>query len=191
MLVRGVSLLFTILAIGCTSTAAGPTATAPTASPPTSSVAPIVAAVSPTATPASATTAVSPSSAAAETVQPADGPPAARLSAEGGDPVTGQLGTYVWRDQGSDSPWLPGARIAVGRAEPLTIRLAPRTLVASWQARIVPADLPGPDGAVPVGKGSGIPRFQAPKRGAWTLEVHIVFADDAGDASYFWRLDVR
>ena len=34
-------------------------------------------------------------------------PPAASIAVEGGDPVTGQLGTFTWGDGGSDSPWLP------------------------------------------------------------------------------------
>jgi len=73
----------------------------------------------------------------------------------------------------------------------LTVRLVPRPRIASWQARVVPATSSGPDGATALGHGSGTPRFDAPRRGDWTLEVHIVFADAIGDASYFWRLDVR
>jgi hypothetical protein len=79
----------------------------------------------------------------------------------------------------------------VGRGEPLTVRLAPATSVAAWQARIVPADTSGPTGATLLAKGSGTPQFDAPRHGAWTREVHLVFGDAAGDASYFWRLDVR
>jgi hypothetical protein len=185
MLVRSASLVFTLLAVGCTST------------PATQPVSPIVPSAGPTVTGSSATTrvpataSVPPSAVVVETAVPGDLPPAASLSAEGGDPVTGQLGTYVWGGQGSDSPWLPGAAIAVGHGEPLTVRLRPTADVDSWTARIVPADASGPEGATGLGKGSGIPRFGAPARGAWTLEVHVVFADDAGDASYFWRLDVR
>jgi hypothetical protein len=73
----------------------------------------------------------------------------------------------------------------------LTVRLRPAADVDAWTARIVPTDSSGPAGATALDEGSGIPRFGAPARGAWTLEVHVVFADDAGDASYFWRLDVR
>ena len=51
-------------------------------------------------------------------------PPAAALAVEGGDPVTGQLGTFTWGDGGSDSPWLPGAPIAVGTGEQLTVSIA-------------------------------------------------------------------
>ena len=51
-------------------------------------------------------------------------PPAASLAVEGGDPVTGQLGTFTWGDGGSDSPWLPGSPIAVGTGERLTVSIA-------------------------------------------------------------------
>jgi hypothetical protein len=51
-------------------------------------------------------------------------PPAATLAVEGGDPVTGQLGTFTWGDGGSDSPWLPGSPIAVGTGEQLTVTIA-------------------------------------------------------------------
>ena len=123
---------------------------------------------------------------------PADpGPPAARLAAEGGDPITGQLGTYVWHGEGSDSPWLTGAPTAVGRGEPLSVTFASPVDIVSWRARTVAAGANGPEGATALADGTGAPRFDAPSTGAWTLEVHVVFADDAGDASYFWRLDVR
>ncbi len=184
MALRAASLVLTVLVLGCTS--------APTGRPATPTVAPVPSGTpgSPSPGPASPTADVPPSAAGVETVAPDDVPPTARLSAEGGDPVTGQLGTYVWGGQGSDSPWLPGAAFAAGRGEPLTIGLRPAAAVDSWTARIVPADSSGPAGAMSLGKGSGTPSFAAPKRGMWTLEVHLVFADGAGDASYFWRLDI-
>ena len=133
----------------------------------------------------------SPSTPQPTAIAPADGPPAARLAAEGGDSVTGQLGTYVWRNAGSDSPWLPGAPISVGAGEPLTVMVDQAIGVTSWRARAVPANADGPDGATLLGQGAGDPAFQAPGPGSWTVEVHIVFEAGAGDASYFWRLDVR
>lgn len=145
----------------------------------------------PSSTPSSTPTVSIPSTSAPQptSLAPAVGPPAGRLAAEGGDPVTGQLGTYVWRDTGSDSPWLPGAPIAVGVGEPLTVTFDQAIEVASWRARLVPADADGPDGATLLGQGTGGPTFQAPGTGSWTVEVHVVFG--AGNASYFWRLDVR
>jgi hypothetical protein len=121
---------------------------------------------------------------------PAVGPPTARLAAEGGDPVDGQLGTYVWRNEGSDSPWLPGAPISVGASEPLTVTFDQAIEVESWRARMVPSAASGPAGARQLGQGEGEPRFGAPAPGSWTVEVHVVFEASLGDASYFWRLEV-
>ena len=120
-----------------------------------------------------------------------DGPPDARLAAEGGDPVTGQLGTYAWFESGSDAPWLPGAPLAVGAGEPLTVALVPAGDLASWTARYVPALASGPAGAVPLGEGPGDAAFPAPGPGTWTVEVAVVFAAGAGTASYFWQLEVE
>jgi hypothetical protein len=117
-----------------------------------------------------------------------DRPPSAALMAEGGDPVDGQLGTYLWGSGGSDSPWLPGARIAVGAGEPLSVSVAADQPAVSWSARFVPANAVGPAGATAMGSGQGRPGFLAPDPGTWTVEVHLVFA--AGEASYFWRLEV-
>jgi hypothetical protein len=121
---------------------------------------------------------------------PGEVPPDASLAAEGGDPITAQLGTYTWRDTGSDSPWLRGAPIAIGAGEPLTVTLEPVIGVESWRARLVPATADGPAGAVILGQGPGPIAFTAPAPGAWTVEVAVTFADGLGDASYFWRFEV-
>ncbi len=119
-----------------------------------------------------------------------DAPPAARLTAEGGDPVTGQLGTYTWAGAGSDSPWLHGAPLAVGHGEPLTLAFHPAIDIATWRARYVPVTADDPRGAIPLGEGVGAPAFATPGAGRWTVEVAVTFGDDAGSASYFWELDV-
>lgn len=147
----------------------------------------------PGATPASSGATVGPS----PSVAGRDAPPDAVLSADGGDPVTGQLGTFVWLTTGSDSPWLPGAPLAVGAGEPLTLRLVPDGDIRAWLARSVPAGTQGPDNATTLedstvlGEGTGNPTFAAPGPGAWTVEVFVEFAAGAGDASYFWRLEVE
>jgi hypothetical protein len=153
-------------------------------------VAACVGSATPSSAPSSTPTPSVPSTSApqATSFAPAVGPPAGRLAAEGGDPVTGQLGTHVWRDTGSDSPWLPGAPITVGAGEPLTVTFDRVIGIASWRARLMPAGADGPDGATLLRQGAGDPTFQAPGPGSWTVEVHVVFG--AGDASYFWRLDV-
>ncbi|HSL75557.1 MAG TPA: hypothetical protein VK867_01340 [Candidatus Limnocylindrales bacterium] len=174
--IRRTTALIGLLVAAC----AGPRAT-PSSPPP--------ATVQPTPSLPAVSTTVSPVS-TASAVTPADMPPDASLAAEGGDPVTGQLGTYTWRDGGSDSPWLPGARMTAGAGEPLTMTLEPAATLESWRARLVPATADGPAGAVVLGQGSGPLVFTAPAPGEWTVEVAVVFADALGDASYFWRLEV-
>jgi hypothetical protein len=120
-----------------------------------------------------------------------DVPPDARLAAEGGDPVLGQLGSYVWLETGSDAPWLPGAPVAVGAGEPLTVHFEPDGEITAWRARYAPADQSDPQGAQALGEGAGAPAFPAPAIGSWTVEVAIDFGPGVGSASYFWRLDVR
>jgi len=120
-----------------------------------------------------------------------DTPPEARLAAEGGDPVAGQLGTYIWDDTGSDSPWLPGAPIAVGAGEPLAVTLDGAAAIESWTAIYVPATADGPAGGMALGTGTAAPAFRAPGPGSWTVDLEIVFAAGAGTANYAWRLDVK
>ncbi len=118
-----------------------------------------------------------------------DRPPDATLAAEGGDPVVGQLGTYLWGAGGSDSPWLPGAPIVVGTGEPLLVRIAGDVPVASWRARRAPADDVTGVEARPSGDGGDVIGFAAPEPGAWTVEVTVQFRD-GGSATYVWRLEV-
>ena len=150
-----------------------------------------------TATPASAPTVTvlpSPSHAPSPSAPPAatpDPPPAASLSAEGGDPVAGELGSYTWGGVGSDSPWLPGAPIAVGAREPLAVTFAGGPAVAHWTARRARAGATSPIGAVPAGGGAGPVAIDAPAAGSWTLAVTVEFAGGIGSATWYWRLDVR
>jgi len=118
---------------------------------------------------------------------PAD-PPVATIGVEGGDPVRGQLGTYAWAGGGSSSPWLPGAPIAVGAGETLTVRLMPAVVVTEWTAHIAPA---GGDGnrAVVLTSGTGQPVMDAPRAGSWTVAVTVEFGA-LGSATYAWRVDV-
>jgi hypothetical protein len=137
-------------------------------------------------------TAASTASTAPTASEPAiDEPPAAALTAEGGDPVTGQLGTYIWGDGGSDAPWLPGSPTRVGAGELLSVTLEPDVGIAAWRARYVPAASTDPTSATALGSGSGSPSFSAPAGCPWTVEVAIDFAGGRGTASYFWRLDVE
>ena len=138
-------------------------------------------------------TAAPPSPAPALTPDPSvagrDAPPDATLTAEGGDPATGQLGSYTWFESGSDAPWLPGTPLAVGVGEPLTIAFVPPRDVASWTARYAPAGA-DPAGARPLGEGMGGPVFGVPEPGHWTVAVTIIFGAGIGSATYFWELTV-
>jgi hypothetical protein len=170
----GLSIVLALLIAACTARTgsdASPSSSSPAVTPPP--------------------TAALPTASATATEPLAAGPPVAGLAAEGGDPVAGQLGTYTWGDSGSDSPWLHGARISVGSSEPLNVSFTPTINVRSWRARAVPATADGPSGARLLGEGSGTPRFEAPEPGTWTVEVHVTFENDLGNASYFWQLAVE
>lgn len=119
------------------------------------------------------------------------GPPAAWLGVDGGDPVEGALGSYTWGDGGSDSPWLRGAPIDVGAGESLLVTTRPDVPVETWTARYAPVTATDPSGARALGLGRGVPTFEPPPTGTWTIEVRIAFADDAGDATYAWAVTVR
>jgi hypothetical protein len=142
----------------------------------------------PTATPAASVAAT-----AAPTGSPASGaPPDATLAVEGGDPVTGQLGSFTWGDGGSDSPWLPGSPVSVGAAERATVTLAGGVVVASWVARRVPAGTLDGSGAAGLGSGGGAPiAFTVPGPGRWSVQVDVRFADQLGSGTYYWELTVQ
>ena len=135
------------------------------------------------------TEAAAPPSEAAPTA--ATEPPAATLAVEGGDPVTGQLGTFIWGDGGSDSPWLPGSPIAVGTGEHLTVALADGVGVATWSAKRVPAGTTDGSGAVGLGTGGPPIAFDAPGAGSWSVQVTVDFDGGLGSASYYWLVTVR
>ncbi len=173
------------LALGCSGPAGAPS------SPPPATAAAAVATESAMAATPSATASDVAAASPSRSTQAGSAPPEATLTVEGGDPVTGQLGTYVWADGGSDSPWLPGAPIKAGAGEALTATLADEVGVAGWTARRVPAGTEGGAGASELGSGSAGPvTFSAPDKGVWSVQVDVEFADGLGSASYYWQLEV-
>ena len=180
---RGPTALAPVLVIAlaaCAASSGGTGSDAPL--PPTAATTPSAGVTAGVATSAPiASVAVAPSA--------GDEPPAARLAAEGGEPVTGQLGTFVWGDGGSDSPWLPGAPLHVGAGERLVVALSPATAIGSWRARYTRAGAANPAGATSLGSGAGDVALTAPAQGTWTVEIAVDFGG-LGSASYFWRLEV-
>jgi hypothetical protein len=121
-----------------------------------------------------------------------DVPPSASSAVDGGDPVTGQLGSFTWDGAGSDSPWLPGSPIAIGGGERLTVSLATDPGVAGWTARrVAPGTMDGA-GALGLGQGATLPiTFAAPPAGTWSVQVTVQFANGRGSAAYYWRVTVH
>jgi hypothetical protein len=183
---RGLAIVvIALVAAACSSSGAGgspgvATSAVPSAAPPTTSI----------ATPAAAPATTAPAGSSGPTSDPA-APPAASLSVEGGEPVTGQLGSYTWNGGGSDSPWLPGAPIAVGAGEQLTAVLDGGVGVATWSASRVVAGSSDGASAVGLGDGSGSIAFASPATGRWSVQLTVRFAAELGSASYYWRVTVR
>lgn len=119
-------------------------------------------------------------------------PPDGLLAVEGGDPVVGELGTWTWKNAGSDAPWLPGYPIHVGVGERLRFAMAERVPIEAWNvARVPPSSVPGNEGAVEMGSGtSGAISVPAPPVGPWSVSVHVRFGDNLGDATYYWAVTV-
>lgn len=175
-------LMLALVVIACSTVGASvpPLNGSPAAASATASSAP-AASVAATAGPSTATTAIPVTSE----------PPSASLDVDGGDAVTGQLGSFTWNGGGSDSPWLPGAPIAVGQGERLNVTLVGGAAAADWTARRVIAMTTDGSGAVGLGDGTGPVSFLAPPAGAWSVQVVVRFAGDLGSATYYWLVTVR
>ena len=184
-------LLVGLLLSGCSSGASSGSAGAgsPTTAPPAATAS---ADPGPTVAPSTATDAPG---APSPTVVVGAEPPAATLSVEGGDPVTGQLGSFTWNGGGSDSPWLPGTPLSIGAGERLTASLAGGFAIDTWSARSAPAGSSDGTGAVGLGDGSGDGggpiSIAPPPKGRWSVQLTVGFADELGSATYYWRVTVR
>ncbi|MEX1173642.1 MAG: hypothetical protein WEG56_13640 [Chloroflexota bacterium] len=119
------------------------------------------------------------------------GPPEIALRVDGGDPVAGQLGTYLWADGGSDAPWLAGTPMSIGIGEGLEAIVEPAVGIAAWHARYVPWDAGGPANAITLAEGSRDPVFPGPPAGTWTIALEVTFATGLGTANYAWQVTVE
>ena len=188
--------LVAAVALGCTGAGPAGSPAGGSGDPVSSDAAPPPTGTAPAGTAAGAGPSQPVGSPPAETTQPGASqalplePPAAALAAEGGDPVTAQLGTYTWGDGGSDSPWLPGAPITVGAGEPLVVSFDPPLVPSSWLAILAAPDADGPAGARPLAEGLGSPILTAPAPGRYTLALTVT-VEGQGTAHYAWMLEVR
>lgn len=119
-------------------------------------------------------------------------PPRAVLAFPGGRPTAGELGTYIYRGAGSDSPWLPGEPVTVPAAGTLgEVFLSEQVPVTGWQARVAPAgQVPRIGEGREIASGEGPMIFELPT-GAWTLQLSVQFGDGIGDATWYWLLGQR
>jgi hypothetical protein len=118
-------------------------------------------------------------------------PPAASIAVEGGDPVVGELGSFGWKNAGSDSPWLDGSPIHVGPGETLALTMGEPVGIDQWTVSRVPPGDRDSSRAVGMGEGSGRPvTFLAPPSGSWSVNVDVWFVDNLGSASYYWLVEV-
>jgi len=180
----GVALLITGFLTACS-------APGDSARPPTTEASP-VSSVAPTTTVIPSTTASEEPPTPKPTPEPPiPEPPGASIAVDGGDPVVGELGSFGWKNAGSDSPWLDGSPIHVGAGERLVFTLSEPVAIETWQvSRVIPGDRDG-TGAVGMSEGSGEPiTFDAPPSGSWSVGVSVLFADNLGGAVYYWRIDV-
>lgn len=134
---------------------------------------------------------VAPSEEAPTPEPPMPEPPAASIAVEGGDPVVGELGSFGWKNAGSDAPWLDGSPIHVGAGEQLVLTLAEPVAIDTWQvSRAFPGSRDGM-GSIGMAEGSGEPvTFGAPPSGSWSVRVSVLFADNLGGAAYYWLIEV-
>lgn len=190
------SLIVAFVAAGCTPAGPGtPTDTRPSAPPTvTPSGTPSVA---PTTSPSDPPPTASPTD--AESPMPA--PPSASLSAAGGEPVDGQLGSVCYLDACGDSPWLPADGLPLvelaGADDELTVAIEDGFEFTTWSAQYAAAEDRTGAAVMTLAEGGsqdGPPltdaTFDPPPSGDWVVSVYLVYADGDGDGAYYWHVTV-
>jgi hypothetical protein len=179
--VAGATIITATIAVAGCGSAPASTSSAAAASAVALAVSTVATASEPAAPTASA---ARPSASAA---LPVDRPPDALLNG-----VAGALGSFTWREAGSDSGWLPGSTLSIAGATPLAVNLGPPAPVGHWSARYAVGGRPDDTGAKGLAEGEGPLRpLPAPPIGRWTIELHVTFGDGLGDAVYFWDTEVH
>jgi hypothetical protein len=179
----GLALLITGLLAACSTPGSSP-------SPPTEA-SPAASVVATTTVIPSTTPSEGPPTPEPTPEPPIPEPPAASIAVEGGDPVVGELGSFGWKNAGSDSPWLDGSPIHVGPGETLALTMGEPVGIDQWTVSRVPPGDRDSSRAVGMGEGSGGPvTFLAPPSGSWSVNVDVWFVDNLGSASYYWLVEV-
>jgi hypothetical protein len=120
-------------------------------------------------------------------------PPVLELIVDG-QPHAGIVGSYTWGTYTQGAPWHPATglqSISVSANGELTAELTGATRMDTWAARAADAADQFAETIRPLGSGAGTVAFFPPPAGDWVLELHVVYADGAGDGAYYWHLVVR
>jgi hypothetical protein len=117
-------------------------------------------------------------------------PPEAALIAGVGDPIPGQLGSYTWRETGSDSPWLPGSPVTVDPGRSLRFGLSFEAPVAGWEARYATPGDPSPSRPVGLRNGAVPLEVELPPPGEWSVALTVAYGRGLGTATYYWLVRV-
>ncbi|CAN5717805.1 hypothetical protein BH23CHL7_BH23CHL7_08370 [soil metagenome] len=127
-----------------------------------------------------------------------DLPPIARLLAPGVPAAAGYLGSFSYHEQFADAPWIGAqaldlVRLPAGRPQ-VTVALPAGNSFERWNVSYAAADDPAGSAVMPLGAGDGatIERLamDPPPAGEWVISVSLWFAEGAGDATYYWSVEV-
>ncbi len=127
-------------------------------------------------------------------------PPGGILTAGAGPDgsTEGTLGSWTLDGFASDAPWLPTGSVAEATLQVgtrTTVGFGDRTPIGAWSASLATIeDVTGESRrGVGSGEAAGSPSITlAPlPAGSWVLAVTLRRADDRGDATYYWAIEVR
>ena len=125
-------------------------------------------------------------------------PPLAQLGLPDGSRQAAALGSYDYGGAAADGPWLPARglpAVEVQAGSKLTLSVAPLRFVR-WGARYADAADEQANVISPLAAGGdGVASLEsallpAPPSGSWVVMVQLYFADEEGDAAYYWHLQV-
>jgi len=125
-------------------------------------------------------------------------PPLAQLRLPDGTLQPAALGSYVYGGAAADGPWLPARvlpAVEVDAGASLVLSVPPLRFVR-WGARYADARDEAADIISPLAAGGdNVASMEsavlpAPPSGPWVMMVQLYFADEAGDAAYYWHVVV-